>query len=149
MTIETETTAQEQIRALLSDRAAAITTKDARRATANYAPEVVSFILAPPLRYAGDEVTDLAGLEDWFQTWDGPIGYDIGEPVIEAGDDVAFCHGLTHMTGTKTDGAQVDLWFRSTFGLRRTAAGWQIAHEHESTPFYMDGSDRAATDLKP
>ena len=65
------------------------------------------------------------------------------------GDDVAFCHGLTHMTGTKTDGEQVDLWFRSTVGLRRTAAGWQITHEHDSTPFYMDGSGLAATDLKP
>ena len=44
---------------------------------------------------------------------------------------------------------QVDLWFRSTVGLRRTADGWQITHEHDSTPFYMDGSDRAALDLKP
>jgi ketosteroid isomerase-like protein len=69
--------------------------------------------------------------------------------LIEAGDDVAFCHGLTHMTGTKTDGELVDLWFRSTVGLRRTAAGWQITHEHDSTPFYMDGSGRAATDLRP
>jgi hypothetical protein len=58
-------------------------------------------------------------------------------------------HGLTHLTGTKTDGTRVDLWFRSTTGLRRTAAGWQITHEHDSTPFYMDGSDRAATDLRP
>lgn len=149
MPTQTETTAREQIRALLSDRAAAITARGARRALADYAPEVVSFILAPPLRYAGDEVIDPAGIEGWFQTWDGPIGYDIGEPVIEAGDDVAFCHGLTHMTGTKTDGEQVDLWFRSTVGLRRTAVGWQITHEHESTPFYMDGSDRAATDLSP
>ncbi len=49
---------------------------------------------------------------------------------------------------TKTDGARVDLWFRSTVGLRRTASGWQITHEHESTPFYMDGSGRAATDLR-
>jgi PhnB protein len=149
MTIKTETTAREQIRALLNDRAAAINARDARRAVANYAPEVVSFGLAPPLRYIGNEVTDLAGIESWFKTWDGPIGYDIGELVIEAGDDVAFCHGLTHLTGTKTDGAQVDLWFRSTVGLRWTAAGWQITHDHESTPFYMDGSDRAANDLKP
>ncbi|MGH3395571.1 MAG: YybH family protein [Streptosporangiaceae bacterium] len=89
------------------------------------------------------------GLEGWFQTWAGPIGYDIGEPVIEAGGDVAFGHGLTHMTGTKTDGELVDLWFRSTVGLRRTAAGWQITHEHDSTPFYMDGSGRAANDLRP
>jgi ketosteroid isomerase-like protein len=70
------------------------------------APEVVSFSLAPPLRYTGDEVLDPAGTEGWFQTWAGPIGYDIGEPVIEVGDNVAFCPGLTHMIGTKTDGAQ-------------------------------------------
>ena len=44
------------------------------------------------------------------------------------------------MTGTKTDGERVDLWFRSTVGLRRTAVGWQITHEHDSMPFYMDGS---------
>jgi len=149
MTTETETSAQEQIRALLDDRAAAITARDAHRAVALYEPEAVSFSLAPPLRNAADEVRDPAGLEGWFQTWGGPIGYDIGEPVIEAGDDVAFCHGLTHMTGTKTDGECVDLWFRSTVGLRRTAAGWQITHEHDSTPFYMDGSGRAATDLRP
>jgi ketosteroid isomerase-like protein len=149
MTTQTQATAREQIRALLHDRAAAITARDAPRAVAYYAPEVVSFTLAPPLRYAGNEARDPAGIEGWFRTWDGPIGYDIGEPVIEAGDDVAFCHGLTHMTGTKTDGELVDLWFRSTVGLRRTAAGWQITHEHDSTPFYMDGSGRAATDLTP
>jgi ketosteroid isomerase-like protein len=149
MTTQTGTSAGEQIRALLNDRAAAITARDALRAVAHCAPDVVSFGLAPPLRYAGDEVRDPAGIEGWFQTWDGPIGYDIGDPVIEAGDDVAFCHGLTHMTGTKTDGERVDLWFRSTVGLRRTAAGWQITHEHDSTPFYMDGSGRAATDLRP
>ena len=90
-----------------------------------------------------------SGLEEWFRTRDGPIGSDIGELVIEAGDDVAFCHALTRLSGTKTDGEQVDLWFRSTVGLRRTAAGWQITHEHDSTPFYMDGSGRAATDLRP
>ena len=149
MTTQTQTTAREQIRALLNDRAAAITARDALRALAHYAPEVVSFSLAPPLRSVGDEARDPAGIEGWFRTWGGPIGYDIGEPVVEAGDDVAFCHGLTHMTGTKTDGEAVDLWFRSTVGLRRTAAGWQITHEHDSTPFYMDGSDRAALDLTP
>jgi ketosteroid isomerase-like protein len=149
MTTQTEVTAREQVRAILNDHAAAITARDAHRAVAHYAPGVVSFSLAPPLRLAGDEVLDPDGIEGWFMTWDGPIGYDIGERVIEVGGDVAFCHGLTHMTGTKTDGERVDLWFRSTVGLRRTAAGWLITHEHDSTPFYMDGSGRAATDLKP
>jgi ketosteroid isomerase-like protein len=66
MTTETETTAREQIGALLIDRAAAITARDARRAVAHYAPEFVSFMLAPPLRYAGDVVGARAGMEDWF-----------------------------------------------------------------------------------
>jgi PhnB protein len=149
MTTDAVPSAVDQIRRLLSERAAAITARDARGAVAHYASEVVSFSLAPPLRYAWDEVRDPAGLEARFQTWDGPIGYDIGEPVIEAGDEVAFCHGLTHMTGAKMDGEQVDLWFRSTVGLRRAPEGWQITHEHDSTPFYMDGSGRAATDLSP
>jgi ketosteroid isomerase-like protein len=149
MSAQTVATARDQIRAILNDRAAAITARDAQRSVAHYAPDVVSFTLAPPLSYAGAEVLDPAGSEGWFQTWAGPIGYDIGEPVIEAGESVAFCHGLTHLTGTKTDGTEVDLWFRSTVGLRRTTEGWQVTHEHDSTPFYMDGSDRAATDLKP
>jgi ketosteroid isomerase-like protein len=41
------------------------------------------------------------------------------------------------------------VWFRITFGLRRAAEGWTITHEHESVPFYMDGSLRAAVDLQP
>jgi PhnB protein len=81
--------------------------------------------------------------------WADPPRYDIGEPVIEAGDDVAFCHGITHVTGSKADGERVNMWFRSTIGFCRTNAGWRIVHEHDSTPFYPDGSGRAATDLKP
>lgn len=63
MTTGAETTVQGQIRALLNDRAAAITARDPHRAVAHYAPEVVSFTLAPPLRYAGDEVREPAGME--------------------------------------------------------------------------------------
>jgi ketosteroid isomerase-like protein len=29
------------------------------------------------------------------------------------------------------------------------SGGWRITHEHNSTPFYMDGSDKAALDLQP
>ncbi len=113
-----------------------------------YGPQVASFRLIPPLRY-GNEIRDPADFESWVRAWAGPPSYDIGEPVIEAGDDVAFSHGLTHVTGTKADGERVDMWFRSTIGFRRTAAGWRITHEHDSTPFYADGSGRAATDLRP
>ena len=50
---------------------------------------------------------------------------------------------------TKADGGPQDLWFRATLGLRKTGGTWKITHEHNSTPFYMDGSGRAANDLRP
>jgi len=42
-----------------------------------------------------------------------------------------------------------DLWFRATDGLRKVDGRWQVTHEHNSTPFYMDGSLKAAVDLEP
>jgi ketosteroid isomerase-like protein len=42
-----------------------------------------------------------------------------------------------------------DLWTRVTVGLRKVDGSWRITHEHTSTPFYMDGSFKAAVDLKP
>ena len=44
---------------------------------------------------------------------------------------------------------QVDLWFRETLGFRKIDGKWTITHEHSSVPFYMDGSFKAAIDLKP
>jgi PhnB protein len=53
------------------------------------------------------------------------------------------------MSGTKTDGEEVRLWFRRTLGLRKFGREWKIVHEHESVPFHMDGSLTAAIDLQP
>ena len=58
----------------------------------------------------------------------------------------SFCYGLTHLTeryGPRARGSVVPFHRRAP----TDGGGWQITHEHESTPFYWDGSDRAATDL--
>ena len=60
---------------------------------------------------------------------------------------MAFGHGLSRLSGNKLDGETNEIWFRQTFGFRRIAGEWRIAHQHESVPFYMDGSYRAAVDL--
>jgi PhnB protein len=149
MATDTATTDVAQIQALLREQAAAIAAGDAERALSFCAPEMVGYGLAPPLQVAGPDALDQAGLAAWLATWRGPVRLDLGEPVVCADGGVAFCYGLTHMQGIKADGGPVDLWYRSTVGLRRTPAGWRIVHQHDSTPFYMDGSDRAALDLRP
>jgi ketosteroid isomerase-like protein len=70
--------------------------------------------------------------------------------VVSQDGDLAFVHTLTKMAATRAGQQEsIEVWYRSTFGLHRIEGLWRIAHRHDSTPFYMDGSFRAATDLKP
>src|SRR5579871_586285 len=98
----------------IRERYAALSAKDAERVLSSSGSGFIAYTLAPPLKDEGD----IAGLIGWFATWDGPIGYELRDLEISAGEDVAFAHGLVHMTGRKTDGVAVDLWFRQTLGLR-------------------------------
>jgi PhnB protein len=146
MSKKTKTTDEAQIRAVIEEWADALRNKEPTRMLSHYAPTLVHFSLAPPLL---STTSNPEGLNAWFATWQGPIGYEIRNLSILVGDDVAFSHSLNRMHGTKTDGAKGDLWFRHTFGFQRIKGEWKIAHEHESVPFYMDGNFKAAIDLKP
>ncbi len=141
-----ESATEEEIRSVIDARNAAITRKDKDAVVASYTPDPVRFDLAPPLV---SDPTDTEGLQAWFDTWDGEIGYEIRDVIIESKGDLACTHSLNHMTGTKKDGEQVNVWFRETLTLKKPEGRWLISHEHESVPFYMDGSDKAALDLKP
>jgi ketosteroid isomerase-like protein len=140
------TGAQAEVRKVIDACLDALRAKDARELVRHQATGFVHFSLAPPLQIIG---ADAKGLEAWFATWRGPIGYEIHDLTIGAGQDIAFCHSLNRMSGTKTDGEKVDLWFRQTLCFRKVGGAWKVTHEHESVPFYMDGSMRAAVDLKP
>lgn len=141
-TASTAAADEEQIRAVIADRAAAMRERDAERFVAHYAPQVVKFDLPPPLQLTGPEARDAGALRAWFASHPGgPVAYEIRGLSITVGGDVAFCHSLNQLGGA--------LWFRSTIGLRHTGGEWKITHEHNSTPFYMDGSDKAVLDLEP
>ena len=135
-----------EIRDLLQAHAAAHAGKDAEALTVGYAPDVLLCDLAPPLLNRG---VDRDGIEAWLQTWDGPIGLSLHDLDVSVGGDVAFATSLNRMTGDKTDGGRVDLWFRATVCLRKVEGRWLVVHEHTSVPFHMDGSFRAAVDLTP
>ena len=146
-----ETQAVAEIRRVLDSRLAALRGKDAERFAAHYATDVVKFDLAPPLARTGPDVRDVAGWDSWFATWSGPIWQEILEfaATVAAGAGIAHCHGLVNLRGEKIGEGTIDMWFRSTWCLGRIDGRWRITHEHNSTPFYMDGTYRAATDLVP
>jgi uncharacterized protein (TIGR02246 family) len=141
-------TAAREIRALADDLAKAFHAKDVSRVMSHYAPDIVSFDLAPPLQYTGANALRQS-LEGWFPTFEGPIGLEIRDLAVAASDEVAFSRSLNRISGRRSDGADTDVWVRATVCYRRIDGKWLVTHEHTSVPFYMDGSYRAAVDLKP
>lgn len=119
--------------------------KDAGAIVGCYAIDAVIYSLAPPLK---DKI-DHAGTIAWLATWDGPITFDAEDVDLVVGDGLAWSTALNRMRGTKTDGTKEDIWFRTTMCFRKIDGAWRIVHDHSSTPFYMDGSLKAAVDLKP
>jgi PhnB protein len=141
--------AEEEIRQLLEDWSDAHRAKDAARLMSHCTPETVQFILAPPLQYSKSNAWDKHALAAWFAGFEGAIGYEIRDLTIVAGSDTAFCHFLHRLSATSITQGAFSMWDRATFGLRKIENRWRVAHVHESVPFYMDGSFRAAVDLEP
>ena len=141
---------EKQIRDLMAAREIAMSERDAETLGSHYAPDVVAFTLAPPLAHRGADVIDVEARKAWFATFEGPIEYEIRDLEITVGGDIAYSHALNRLSTTpKGAPAGFDLWFRATVCFRKEDGEWRITHVHDSTPFHMDGTLRAAVDLKP
>lgn len=140
---------EQQIREVVEGKAAALRTGDAKAVLAYYAAEIVEFNLAPPLQQPAEAHAPQT-LERWMDTFEAPPQREVTRLQITADGDVAFATSLDCLTATpKGTTESFDLWFRVTLGLRRIDGRWLITHEHESVPFEMDGSFRAAIGLTP
>jgi ketosteroid isomerase-like protein len=120
--------------------------RDAAAIARHYAPDAIIADLAPPLIRRG---LDPGVMQAWLDGWDGPVELTTQNLVIETDGDLALCHGLQHTRARTRAGEEAAWWSRVTIALKRTPAGWRIIHEHNSVPFHMDGSFRAAVDLEP
>ena len=114
-----------QIQRVLDDWTASLQAKDVDRLWARYAPDVLVFDLARPLRNLS--AAGRRDLEERLEAWQGPIHCELRDLEITVADDVAFTHSLQWLRGTRTDGAETDVWLRATVRLRRIAGAWQVA----------------------
>jgi ketosteroid isomerase-like protein len=123
--------------------------KDAAGIVSHYVKGAVIFDLSPPL--ISPLGTDAKAVQGWLETWDGPVDLAPRDIEITISGDLAFAYGFLELSGQPkaAEGQHISLWIRATLCFLRGDDGWRIAHEHTSVPFYMDGSFRAALDLKP
>jgi uncharacterized protein (TIGR02246 family) len=148
MTTEGSRAADEaRIRELIEERVRAIRARDVDALMSNHAPDVVMFDALDPLRYVGSEAVGERAAQ-WLSWYRSPVGYEVRDLSVTAGDEAAFCHYLYRVTGTMTNGSEVDMWVRSTVCFRKDEGAWVVAHEHTSVPFDAK-SGKASVNLKP
>jgi uncharacterized protein (TIGR02246 family) len=134
-----------EIEALCQELARAHVDHDADAIVKAYAPDALIYDLSPPLRRRG---MNRDGVVAWLAGWEGPIHIDARDVNIAVDGHLAFVSALNRMRG-RQGGEEQDMWYRTTMCLRKTGGRWRIVCDHSSVPFYMDGSLRAAVDLKP
>jgi uncharacterized protein (TIGR02246 family) len=138
---------QAQIMKLMEHWAKAIQEKDIDARMSNYAPNVQLFDVVEPLEYVGADAVRRRATE-WFSTFDGPLGFEMHDLRIAADGDVAFSHSLNHVSGKKTDGQILDMWWRATICYRKMDDAWNVTHEHNSVPFDVK-TGKASLELRP
>ena len=135
------------IRQRVDEWAQAFRAKDIDGIMSLYAPNIVSFDIGPPLRYAGADNKRRAW-RDAFAAYAGPIGYEVRELDVTTNGELAFVHSLNHVSGTLAGGHVTGLWLRWTACLRRIGGVWLIVHDHVSVPADLEHGD-AVLNLTP
>lgn len=128
------TSIEDELRQLIADRVRAVTERDSRTLVDAHDPAVVSYPVLPPAETHGTEaVAD--GLGAWLSSYAVGPGYEVHHLHVGGADDVGYCAFRYHVSGRLHDGAEVDMWVRSTLVCRRVDGAWRIVHQHESVPF--------------
>lgn len=146
-TEQIRTNGEAAVRELIDGFVKAIRARDIDGVMSVFAPEVISFDLGPPLQHGGGEAFKKRW-QELFESFQGPIDYEVRDLSITVGNDVAFSHSLNRISGTMKNGPKTDRWLRWTACYRKTNGKWLIIHEQVSVPVDVR-SGKAMLDLKP
>ena len=140
-------TAEQELRDLVEERVRAVRAKDRDALAGHPAEDVVTFDVLPPLNSRGNGAV-LDHLDQWLDSYAGPIDYTVRDLQVTAAGDLGFCSFLYRVGGTLKTGGEVDMWVRATLCFRRLDGRWRIVHDHESVPF-DPATGRALITLQP
>jgi ketosteroid isomerase-like protein len=138
------TEAEALIRQRVEDMVAALNAKDIDGVISLFAPNLVSFDIAP---HFGADNKRLAWQEA-FATFTGSFDYEIHELNVTTEGELAFVHSLNHVKATLASAQITELWLRWTACFCRMAGVWLIVHDHVSVPADLEHG-QAVLNLTP
>jgi ketosteroid isomerase-like protein len=121
------------LRRRIDELAQAIRDKSLDRLMAFYAYDVEVFDVRASLNVTGSAAYR-NNLQDWFDSFEGPLGFDLHSLRIAAGEGAAFCHYLALVTGARSAHHKTGYWVRGTTCFERRDGEWRVTHEHISVP---------------
>jgi len=124
------------VRDRVASLAQAIRDKDVDSLMTHYAPDVVAYDVMPPMAVLS-AADYRKNFERWFATMRGPIDYEMNDLRISMSESHAFCHCVSHVRGTRTNGEKADYWVRVTTCFQKANGQWLVGHEHVSMPGEM------------
>ena len=142
--------AEALVRQRVGDAVKALNANDIDGVMSLYAPNLVSFDIAPhfgALRYVGADNKRRAWQEA-FAAYTGPFDYEVHDLNVTTHGELAFAHSLNHVTATLASGHIVDMWLRWTACFRRIDGVWLVVHDHVSVPADLEHG-RAVLNLAP
>lgn len=138
---------KEQIHQLVIQQERAIQAKDIDASMAQYATDVLSFDVVNSLQKVGRDACR-ERLEAWLAQFPGAFAYTIEQLAVTAGEELAYCHSINYVKGTRVSGDEIDMRWRATVCYQQTNGQWLITHEHSSVPFDVE-TGKALMSLKP
>jgi ketosteroid isomerase-like protein len=142
-----EAVSENIIRERVENWAKAIRVKDLDAVLSLYAPDIISFDLDPPLRYAGTDNKRRAW-QEFFAIYTGALIYETRELKVTTRGELAFAHSLNHVSGVLANGHTSDMWVRWTACFQQINGGWLVVHDHVSVPADLKRG-AAVLNLKP
>ena len=127
---------EEVLRHRIEELSQAIRNKDIERLMSFYSSNVVAFDVRPPLEARGAD-SYRGNFERWFDSFEGPISFELKNLRVVPGEPTAFCHYLSLIVGAKPGGGTVGYWARGTTCFERRDGEWLVTHEHISMPAQM------------
>ena len=114
---------------LVSKRAAAIRSRDAEYLASRYAPDAMTFGVAPPLSPFAGEAHNVEWLRAWFDRMCGRIDHRVRDLTVSVGGDLAFCRSLDVLSVRPVHGRREVVRFETVLGLRRLGGVWFVEAE--------------------
>src|SRR5258708_27503363 len=97
--MQTSTAVEQTVRQILARWAEMTRTGKQDQVLANHADDVLIYDVLPPMQYEGAEAYRRSW-DEWQPESSGESQFELQDPKITAGEDIAFAHGLIQCGGT-------------------------------------------------